>query len=87
MLYSHLPTWLLCTLVYVFILVGSKLEFAQQVLDQLATESAALNLKVGKIDKYVGDLKCGFSSLIDDVTVLESAYSEQLALAKTELSQ
>ena len=72
---------------HVFILVESKLEFAQQVLDQLATKSAALNLKVGKIEKYVGDLKCGFSSLIDDVTVLESARSELLALATTELSQ
>ena len=41
---------------------SSGMEFGQQVLDQLATKSAALNLKVGKIDKYVGDLKCGFSS-------------------------
>ena len=31
---------------HVFILVERKLEFAQQVLDQLGTKSAALNLKV-----------------------------------------
>ena len=66
------------------------MEFAQQLLDQLATKSVALNLKVGKIEKYIGDLKCGFNSLTDDVTVLESARSELLAVAtdaNTELSQ
>ena len=51
--------------------VERKLEHAQQLVGQLTSKSADLNWKVNDAEKDVGDLKCGFGTLKDDVTVLE----------------
>ena len=64
--------------------------YAQQLLGQLNSKSTDLNWKVGDAQKDVGNLKCGFGTLKDDVTVLEGARSELLAAstdAGTELEQ
>ena len=63
------------------ITVEGKLAYAQQLLGQLNSKSADLNWKVRDAQKDVGNLKCGFGTLKDDVTVLEGARSELLAAA------
>ena len=50
-----------------------KLARAQELLSQLVTKSATLNEKVGAMQEGVSNLKCGFETLEDDVTVLETA--------------
>ena len=50
-----------------------KLAHAQELLGQLVTKSATLNGKVGDVQEGV---KCGFETLKDDVTVLETARSQ-----------
>ena len=52
-----------------------KIEYAQQLLDKLESKSSDLDWKVSDIVEEVDDLRCGFDSLKDDVTVLESATS------------
>ena len=53
--------------------VEMKLAHAQELLGQLATKSAILNEKVGDVEKCARNLKCGFQTLKNDVTVLETA--------------
>ena len=60
-------------MVSLFIAVEMKLARAQELLDQLATKSAILNEKVGDMQEGVSNLKCGFDTLEDDMTVLETA--------------
>ena len=48
-------------------------------MGQLNSKLADLNWKVEDAKKDVGNLKCGFSTLKDDLAVLESARSELLA--------
>ena len=55
--------------------------YAQQLLGQLNSKSADLNWKVEDAQKDVGNLKFGFDTLKDDVTVREGARSELLAAA------
>ena len=54
-----------------------KLARAQELLHQLATK---VNRKVVDVEKGVSNLKCGFDTLKDDMTVLETARS-QVAIA------
>ena len=62
-----------------------KLARAQQLLGQLATKSATLNMKVWDVQEGVSNIKCGFDTLKDDVTVLETARSEEaMAIAGLE---
>ena len=63
------------TQTYYYYAVERKLEYAQQLIGQLSSKSADLNWKVEDAGKDVGSLKCGFGTLKDDVTVLESARS------------
>ena len=56
--------------------VEIKLARAQELLGQLATKSATLNGKVVDLQKGVSNLKCGFDTLKDDMTVLETARSQ-----------
>ena len=53
--------------------VEMKLARAQELLRQLATKSAILNEKVRDVQEGVSNLKCGFDTLKDDMTVLETA--------------
>ena len=53
--------------------VEMKLARAQELLRQLATKSVILNEKVRDVQEGVSNLKCGFDTLKDDVTVLETA--------------
>ena len=55
------------------------LEYAQELLGKLVYKSSQLNWKVNSIQEDVHTLKCGFDSLEEDVTVLETACSELLA--------
>ena len=57
------------------------LAYAKDLLDKLTTKSNSFNWKVEDIQKDVSTLKCGFDSLKEDVTVLESACSELLHLS------
>ena len=59
--------------------VTKMLEHVRELLDKLVAQSSRLNWKVDKIQEDVDTLKCGFDSLEEDVTVLESASSELLA--------
>ena len=61
-----------------------KLAHAQELLGQLATKSATLNEKVGDVDEGVSNLKCGFGTLKDDMTVLETARDAVMATAGLE---
>ena len=54
-----------------------KLAHAQELLGQLATKP---NRKVVDVEKGVSNLKCGFETFKDDMTVLETARS-QVAMA------
>ena len=54
--------------------VERKLEHAQQLVDQLTSKSADLNWKVNDAEKDVGDLKCGFGTLKDDVAVSKTTW-------------
>ena len=53
-----------------------KIEYAMELLDKLVSKSGDLDWKVEEIEGDVDTLKCGFDSLKQDVTVLESARSE-----------
>ena len=53
-----------------------KLTRAQELLGQLVTKSAILN---GDVEEGVSNLKCGFETLEDDVTVLETARDAVMA--------
>ena len=55
-------------------------------MGQLNSKSADLNWKVEDAEKDVGDLKCGFSTLKDDVAVLESSKFELLAAVELHLT-
>ena len=58
------------------------LEYAQELLGKLVYKSSQLNWKVNSIQEDVHTLKCGFDSLEEDVTVLETACSELLAQSR-----
>ena len=58
------------------------LEYAQELLGKLVYKSSQLNWKVNSIQEDVDTLKCGFDSLEEDVTVLETACSELLAQSR-----
>ena len=60
--------------------VLQKIEYAEQLLDKLESGSSDLDWKVCNVVKEVDNLRCGFDSLKEDVTVLESASSELLTL-------
>ena len=55
-----------------------KIEYAEQLLDKLESESSDLDWKVCDVVEKVDNLRCGFDSLKEDVTVIESASSELL---------
>ena len=59
--------------------VTNKIELAKELVDKLISKSGDLDWKVEDIEGEVDTLKCGFDSLKEDVTVLESARSELLA--------
>ena len=52
------------------------------MVEKLQNKSAELDCKVDDVQEIVGNFKCAFDSLKDDVTVLESAESELLALER-----
>ena len=60
--------------------VLQKIEYAEQLLDKLESGSSDLDWKVCNVVKEVDNLRCGFDSLKEDVTVLESANLELLTL-------
>ena len=66
--------------------VEMKLVRAQELLGQLATKSATLNGNVVDLQEGVSNLKCGFDTLKDDMTVLETARS-QIAMGIPGLEQ
>ena len=55
--------------------------YAQQILEKLETESTQLDWKVCDVVEEMDNLRCGFDSLKEDMTVLESASSQLLALS------
>ena len=59
--------------------VTKKIELAKELVDKLVSKSGDLDWKVEDIEGEVDTLKCGFDSLKEDVTVLESARSELVA--------
>ena len=59
-----------------------KLAYAQTLVEELKNKSAELDCKVDDVQEIVANFKCAFKSLEEDVTVLESAESELLALEK-----
>ena len=55
------------------------IEHVKELVDKLISASGHLDWKVEEIEGEMSILKCGFDSLKEDVTVLESASSELLA--------
>ena len=56
--------------------------YAKELVDKLVSKSGELDWKVEEIEGDVDTLKCGFDSLKEDVTVLESARSKLPAQSK-----
>ena len=57
-----------------FCLIGfDKIAYAKELVEKLQNKSAELDCKVDDVQEIVGNFKCAFDSLKDDVTVLESA--------------
>ena len=66
-----------------FCLIGfDKIAYAKELVEKLQNKSAELDCKVDDVQEIVGNFKCAFDSLKDDVTVLESAESELLGLER-----
>ena len=59
-----------------------KFAYAKTLVEELKNKSAELDCKVDDVQEIVANFKCAFKSLEEDVTVLESAESELLALEK-----
>ena len=62
--------------------VFEKLQHAKALVEELQNKSAALDCKVDDVQDSVTNFKYAFKSLEEDVTALESAGSELLALDK-----